>query len=299
MTIHTIDLHFLGFDDTIATFLIETSEGPILIETGPHSTFERLKKGVEEKGFQLADIQHVFLTHIHFDHAGAAWALAEQGSNIYVHRFGRKHLQDPTKLYASAKRIYQDKMELLWGEMKGIPEAQLICPDHEQKIRIGNTTIQAHYTPGHAVHHIAWQIEDQLFAGDVAGVKIREGIVVPPCPPPDIDLEAWQQSIAHIRTLNLQTIWLTHFGPVKQLNEHLSALEERLQAYANWIRPHYEAGREAAEIQGDFEAWVQKDLQDNGIEGIHLQQYQYANPPWMSVAGLLRYWHQKKGNQSA
>ncbi|MFK7948532.1 MAG: MBL fold metallo-hydrolase, partial [Saprospiraceae bacterium] len=106
--IHILDLKFLGLNEAIAAFLVETSEGVVLIETGPHSVNSNLEKEVERCGFKLSDIQHVFITHIHFDHAGGAWALAKQGATIYLHPFGKRHLGEPSKLYASAKRIYQD-----------------------------------------------------------------------------------------------------------------------------------------------------------------------------------------------
>ncbi|HKK80460.1 MAG TPA: MBL fold metallo-hydrolase, partial [Phaeodactylibacter sp.] len=106
--IKTLDLKFLGKPDTIASFLVETSEGPILFETGPYSTFDNLKAEVERHGHQLADIKHVFVTHIHLDHAGAAWALAELGADIYLHPVGQGHMHDPSKLVASATRIYGD-----------------------------------------------------------------------------------------------------------------------------------------------------------------------------------------------
>ena len=131
--IHVLDLHF-KVESAIASFLVETSEGPILIETGPHSTFEFLKKGLEKHGYQPSDVKHVFLTHIHFDHAGAAWAFAETGAKVYVHPFGYKHLLDPSKLYNSAKRIYGDEMETLWGDMKSIPEDQLFAVEDKTEI---------------------------------------------------------------------------------------------------------------------------------------------------------------------
>ena len=115
--VHIIDLHF-QMDHTIASFVVETAEGPVVIETGPHSVYPQLVSGLQKLGYQPADVKHVLLTHIHFDHAGAAWAFAEQGATVYVHPRGWKHLQDPTRLYNSAKRIYQDQMETLWGDMQ-------------------------------------------------------------------------------------------------------------------------------------------------------------------------------------
>lgn len=290
-----IDLHFLGKSSTIAAFLAETSQGPILFETGPYSTFGHLKHGLAQHGYKPADIAHVFLTHIHLDHAGAAWAMAEAGATIYLHPFGKAHLHDPSKLVASATRIYGDDMDRLWGDMKGIPETQLKTVAHEEKIQIGDTSIAAWHTPGHAVHHIAWQIEGALIAGDVAGVKIGNAPVVPPCPPPDINVEDWQRSIKLIRKLPLQEVYLTHYGRVAgpDILVHLDELEEELLAWAEWIKPHYASGSDPKAITPEFMSWVQSRLSAKGVSKAELELYENANPSWMSVAGLLRYWKKR------
>ncbi len=294
MKIHTLDLHFLQHDETIASFLIQGDNGELaLIESGPHSTFEALQHNLRSLGVSLTQIKHVFLTHIHFDHAGAAWALAQQGATIYVHPAGAKHLSDPTKLYNSAKMIYGDKMEYLWGQMNGIDASQIYTPTQGEKISIGNLELTAWHTPGHAVHHIAWQLGDTLFTGDVAGVRIGNGIVVPPCPPPDIDLEAWENSLNLINTLNIKSLKLTHFNEVTNIQEHLAALKNILWDWANWIKPHFEAGESAAAITPKFQAYVAEQLRTHGIEGELAARYESANPAWMSVAGLLRYWSKK------
>ena len=112
--IHVIDLKFKGEDNGIASFLVETALGPVLIETGPHSTLDTLESGIKKLGYQLTDVKHVLITHIHLDHAGAAWCFAEHGSTIYLHPRGYRHMHDPTRLLASAKMIYKDEMESLW-----------------------------------------------------------------------------------------------------------------------------------------------------------------------------------------
>lgn len=291
--VHVLDLQFLGTDQTIAAFLVETGDGLALVETGPYSTFPQLKQHVSQLGFTLEDIQHVFLTHIHLDHAGAAWALAERGATVYVHPFGMRHLLDPSKLMESARRIYQDEMDRLWGDMRPIPADRLQAVEHETVIRIGDLSWKAWHTPGHAVHHIAWQLSDVLFTGDVAGVRIGNGIVVPPCPPPDINIEDWQASIRLIRSLQPRLLYLTHFGPVSNAGTHLYELENRLLAWAAWMLPYYEKRVEPQVIIPQFEAYVKEELAANGVSGEQLVRYEYANPAWMSVAGLLRYWKKK------
>lgn len=293
--VHILDLDFLGIDHAIASFLIETSAGPVLVESGPHSTFETLKNQVEKAGFRIEDVKHLLLTHIHFDHAGAAWALAELGATVYVHPFGEGHMQDPTKLYNSAKMIYGDEMERLWGQMKKIDADKLYAVDHGEKITIGEYTFTGWHTPGHAKHHIAWQVEDVVFTGDVAGVKIENGPVVPPCPPPDINIEDWNESIDLVLGLNPEKLYLTHYDGVTEIESHMSDLKVMLNDWAFWIKEQWEQGRSAEEITPDFSRYTTDQLKEQGLNDHGVSQYEAANPSWMSVAGLIRYW--KKKNQ--
>ncbi len=291
--INIIDLHFLDSDQAIASFLVETDAGPILIETGPDSTFAHLESGIRKYGYQLTDIKHVFLTHIHFDHAGAAWRLAEKGAGIYVHPDGLPHLASPEKLWNSAAQIYGADMNRLWGEMKPIPEELLVEAGHNESFKIGNTKITALHTPGHAVHHIAWKIDGIIFTGDVAGVKIHRGPVVPPCPPPDINIEAWKSSIEIIIEQKAEKIYLTHFGEIRDIFRHLDDLEIVLDDWANWMKPQFDAGKNPQEIIPEFMAYTKEQLLEKGCSPETIQVYEYANPSWMSVAGLLRYWKLK------
>lgn len=290
--IHILDLEF-QVKLAIAAFVIETSEGPVLVETGPHSVLPRLESGLADLGYKLSDVKHVLLTHIHFDHAGAAWALAREGAKVYVHPRGYQHLHDPSRLYGSAKRIYGDMMESLWGLMEGIPEEQLVAVSDEQLIEIGDLQFKAWHTPGHASHHIAWQLGDDIFSGDVAGCKINQGPVVPPCPPPDINIEDWVASINVLRAQNPKRLFLTHFGIVEAVEEHLSSLENILHDWANWMKPHYEAGRKAPEVVPEFQAYAAQQLSEAGLSETEVARYEAANPSYMSVAGLMRYWHKK------
>lgn len=294
--IHTVDLQFLNVPQAIAAYIIETTEGPVLVEAGPYSTYDHLKTGVQSLGYTLRDIQHVLLTHIHFDHAGAAWALAEQGATIYVHPLGAPHLAHPEKLWNSAKRIYQDDMDRLWGEMRPVPESQLREIGHQEVLTMGDTSITAHHTPGHAVHHIAYQVGDAIFTGDVGGVRINRNLVEPPCPPPDINVEDWQQSIRLLRNLAPQALYLTHFGQVDDVALHLDRLDKQLINWADWVREKLETGQSAETITPDFVAYVKNQLRAQGASEELVKQYEAANPSWMSVAGLVRYWKKKEGS---
>ena len=288
--ITTIDLEFLGHKETIAAFLIETTEGPVLIETGPHSTLSKLKAGIEKAGYAMEDVKHVFLSHIHLDHAGSAWCFAAHGANIYLHPFGERHMANPEKLLASAKMIYQDDMDRLWGTLKPIPKNQLRVVGDNEKIKIGKTSLKALHTPGHAVDHIAWEFGETLFTGDVAGVKIGAGIVVPPCPPPDINLDDWKRSIRRIQLRRYDELYLTHYGKITEVKNHLTELKGRLDNWANWIKPYFDQGVDQKVIVPQFQEYVKRQLVAGGVTGENLERYEGANPSWMSVAGLMRYW---------
>lgn len=291
--IKTIDLKFLQENHSIGAFLVRTFFGPILIETGPMSTFKNLEAEINALGYQLEDIKHVFLTHIHFDHAGAAWKFAEHGAKIYVHPIGIPHLENPEKLWNSAKQIYQDKMNFLWGEMKPIPAHLLIPANDQDEFSFGDIKIKVHYTPGHAVHHNCYQIDDVIFTGDVAGVQIDKGPVVPPCPPPDINIKLWKESISKIKKLNAKRLYLTHFDVKHNPNEILEELEKTLDLWANFIKIYFDTNTEIDKIVPEFMAFTSRNFKKNGLSTKEIQTYEYANPSWMSVNGLLRYWKLK------
>jgi glyoxylase-like metal-dependent hydrolase (beta-lactamase superfamily II) len=158
MKVHTIDLKFMGVERSIAAFAIEGPDGVALVECGPHSTIVHLEAGLAQLGFQLTDVRHVFLSHIHFDHAGAAWVFAQHGAKIYVHPAGLPHLAAPERLYQSAQQIYGDEMEPLWGRMEPIDQQYLHAPAHNEVVEAVGLQFKALYTPGHAVHHIAWEV---------------------------------------------------------------------------------------------------------------------------------------------
>lgn len=292
--VHVLDIHFLNESEVIANYLIESSEGLILIETGPETAAKNLQDAIAELGFDWKQVKHVLLTHIHFDHAGGAWKFAANGAKIYVHPIGLPHLNSPEKLWNSAKRIYLDDMERLWGEMKPISEDLLVPLDDGDTLKIGDVEIITHYTPGHAIHHNAYQIGDTIFTGDVAGVKIEGGPAVPPCPPPDINIEAWKESIAKLEKLNPKRLFLAHFGEVTEPHKHFEELKEMLADWATWIKPHYQAQTPTAEVTPKFIEYTQNQLREKGVSEAVVGKYEKGNPSYMSVTGLYRYWKLKE-----
>jgi glyoxylase-like metal-dependent hydrolase (beta-lactamase superfamily II) len=287
--INIVDLNFLGYNQAIAAFLVPTSDGLVLVETGPHSTLPTLLQQIEILGYRPDQVRHVLLTHIHLDHAGAAWYFAQLGAKVYVHPVGLPHLQSPERLMSSATRIYGDDMNRLWGQMKAIKTEQLIAVNHGQTLTFGNRTFEAWHTPGHAVHHIVWKLGRVLFTGDVAGVKIFEGPVMPPCPPPDIDIEAWNQSIELILKADIDELYLTHFGKITNVRPHFEQLHYFLNDWYQWMSDHLQAESDLNKLIPLFQQHVGKQLVKLGLSENEIEVYEAANPSWMSVYGLSRY----------
>jgi glyoxylase-like metal-dependent hydrolase (beta-lactamase superfamily II) len=289
MKIHTIDHDFFA-KRVIASYLIENGGDPILIESGPDTTFHKLEKGLNEHGYSIEDIRNVFVTHIHLDHSGAAWRFADAGAKIYVHPFGAQHLADPAKLVASAKRIYNDQMETLWGEIRPIAREHIHEIRDGEKIKIGSIGIEAVETLGHASHHHSYLVDDHLFTGDAAGVRIDNGPVLPPTPPPDINIDLWQESIRKIMSLKPQALYLTHFGKSGDVEDHLKELENRLLKVTEWAGERLKQGKTEEEMIIELESMFREILVKAGADKQLVEAYELADPFWMNVGGLVRYW---------
>lgn len=291
--IRLIDSHFLNESHVIGTYVIESNDGLIIVDCGPVTVFENYQKGFKEAGYDWRDVKHVLLTHIHFDHAGSAWKFAQNGAKIYVHPIGLPHLENPEKLWNSAKMIYKDDMERLWGNMEPIGKKYLVAVDDQDELNIGGVEVRAFYTPGHAIHHNAYKIGDSIFTGDVAGVRINDGPVVPPCPPPDINIEAWKKSIQVLRSQKPERLYLAHYSVVENVEEHLAALEKMLDDWSQWMKPHFDKGETPDILTPKFVEYTQNQLRKMGVSEENVQRYEKGNPSFMSVTGLLRYWKLK------
>lgn len=303
MNAHVLDTRHLGRPGIIAATAVEARDGVILFDSGPESTFANLTAELRTSGFAPEDVRHVFLSHIHFDHAGAAWRFAELDATIYVHPKGAPHLIDPTKLVASATRLYGAEMERLWGRFAPIaPERVRVLEDNDV-IRVAPFEVRALETPGHASHHHVYQWDDNLFGGDIAGVRIGGGPPVPPFVPPELHVESWIESIAKIRALNVARLFLPHFGPVEgSIAAHLDALEKRIRRWAIWFRDRIRAGNDEPQLTAAFAGIVAQELQEAGASEDEMRDYEYADPSFMAVSAAIRYWkkhHPEEVNQSS
>ena len=270
--IRTIDLHQLGHRHVIAAFQL----GGVLIDCGPGSTVQTLLEALgDERPRVLA------LTHIHLDHAGAAGALVERFPEleVWVHERGAPHLVDPSRLLASATRLYGEDMDRLWGTMVPVPAENVrVLRGGEQ---LGQ--LEVAYTPGHASHHVSYWHErtGTVFAGDVAGVRIAPSeYVLPPTPPPDIDLEAWQESIALLRAWKPKQLAVAHFGTFDDAGPHLDRISRGLEIVAQRARTM---------TLEEFVAAAGEDVAAAG-DAEDMKPYTLGAPPDQTYAGLVRYW---------
>jgi glyoxylase-like metal-dependent hydrolase (beta-lactamase superfamily II) len=298
--IHVLDTQHLGRRGIIASTLLESDEGPILFDTGPESTFENIVSELNRNGFHPRDVRHVFLSHIHFDHAGAAWRFAELGATVYVHPRGAPHLIDPAKLVASATRLYGDHMERLWGKFGAIAPERVCILEDNAVVRVAPFEIHAIATPGHASHHHIYYWDDNVFGGDVAGVRLGNGPAVPPFVPPELEIESWRESIAKIRALNPAKLFLPHFGLIESdIPAHLDALEERVIRWSTWFRDRLRVGDDEQKMMPAFADYLAAELHSLDATETAVADYEHADPSFMAVSAATRYWRKRHPEEVA
>jgi glyoxylase-like metal-dependent hydrolase (beta-lactamase superfamily II) len=289
--VHILDTQHLGRPGIIAVTALETTDGIALFDTGPESTFENISTAMGAAGFSPNDVRQVFLSHIHLDHAGAAWRFAELGATIHVHERGARHLLDPSRLMQSATRIFGGEMQRLWGEMRPVPQDKLRVTNDNVALRAGQFELQPIGTPGHASHHNIYHWEDKLFGGDIAGVRLDGGPPIPPFVPPELNIESWCDSIRRMRSLGASYLYLPHFGLIEgDLAGHFEALEERVRRWAGWFRDQLRKGRGESELVPDFAHYEAADILESGAPNERLADYEQADPSFMAVTASIRYW---------
>ena len=270
-----IDVLHLGRDRVICAYEIDG----VIVDPGPASSVDTL---IDRLG--PTEPRVLLLTHIHLDHAGATGVLCKRYPKlkVYVHEVGAPHLIDPSKLLKSAGRLYGDDMWELWGEVAPVPEERITALS-------GGETVEGFrvaYTPGHATHHVSYFHEEsgEAFVGDVAGVRVPPfDHTIAPTPPPDIDVEAWLDSLHTLASWNPQTLGLTHFGQVTEVTEHLHRMRCALVESAERARMKDEE---------TFIARMEQELLE-ATDPATVEAYEQAAPPNQLYMGLERYWRKR------
>jgi glyoxylase-like metal-dependent hydrolase (beta-lactamase superfamily II) len=271
-----IDLHFGGRERSVGVYLVETTDGPALFDCGPATTLPHLVEGLRAHGLELIDVRHLLLSHIHLDHAGAAGTIVRRhpALTVWVSPVGAPHLVDPSRLERSARRLYLDMFDPLWGELLPVPEAN---------VRLAEGDVlgwECFPTVGHASHHVSYIREGMLLAGDACGVRIAPaGYVLPVSPPPDIDVEAWHATTNEIRRRNPDRLALIHFGIHDDPVAHLDRLDAELDVWAERVR--------SGMGPDEFAAAGRADAGGAGDD------YDRVAPYVQSWYGLRRYWDKR------
>jgi glyoxylase-like metal-dependent hydrolase (beta-lactamase superfamily II) len=272
-----VDLLHGGNERSIGVYPIETDGGLALFDCGPASCVEALEAGLAARGYELADLRHLLLSHIHLDHAGAAGTIVREHPElqVWVSEAGAPHLVDPSRLEASARRLYGESFDPLWGELAPVPGANVRIADGRA------AGLEVFPAPGHASHHVCYFDGSTLYAGDAAGVRIEpHRAVLPPTPPPDVDVEAWYRTLEEIERRAPERLALIHFGLFEDVSYHLADLRGRLDV---WSRRVEDGADEDAFVRA-----VREELPDEERDA-----YDRAMPFWQSYRGLRRYWDRR------
>lgn len=289
-----IDTFHNGLPGTVGVFLVPLPTGGFaLVESGPGSTLENVRAGVGAAGYDVEELRSVLVTHIHLDHAGAAGALARAtGAEVVVHALGAPHLADPTRLVASARRIYGEAMDELWGPMAPVSGDRLRSVEGDDLVEVGGLQVRVLHTPGHAAHHVSYLFPDgTLFTGDSAGIRLPASpLTRPALPPPELALEAWEDSVARMRAAGPERLMLTHFGEVREADRHLAELPERNRLWAEEVLAGMNAGEDEPALVRRVQALEDRELQAGGaLAGVRLRNKAVSDAA-MTVMGVARYW---------
>jgi glyoxylase-like metal-dependent hydrolase (beta-lactamase superfamily II) len=296
VSIDFIDLQFLGTPHVIGAAVLTGTDGVTLIDPGPTSCLPALEAGLHGRGLALRDVRSVLLTHIHLDHAGAAGTIAERVPNarVYVHERGAPHMIDPAKLLASATRLYGDRMDLLWGAFLPVPADRVTVLTGGEQLPLASTAIKVAYTPGHAKHHVSYLDEKTgvAYVGDTAGVRVAGDYLIAPTPPPDIDIEAWHQSLNTIDDWQPVSLFLTHFGAVTPSRAHLARMRATITTAANTVRELMKTPGTEEELAHRFAEQMRHDVRKSLAEQ-EARAAELAAPFDQLWQGLARYWSKR------
>ncbi|MDR7482752.1 MAG: MBL fold metallo-hydrolase [Armatimonadota bacterium] len=302
-----IDTLYQETERAVGAYLL-LGRRPALIETGPASRVETLLAGVRAAGLDPAALQAVAVTHIHLDHAGAAGALVRRFPHleVYVHPIGAPHLADPSRLVASAGRLYGDRLGPLFGDVVPVPADRIRPLDDGTAVALGSRRLVALESPGHARHHLVYHdaARGELFTGDAAGVALPgRRAVRAPTPPPELDIPAWLQTLERLRTLRPRRLLLTHFGPHDWADGLLSTLAAQLQTLERLALEAVDAGLDEPSALARLARAVAGSGQDQASAaaaedragaagqgaGSDAERLEVIMASWQSAQGLLRY----------
>jgi glyoxylase-like metal-dependent hydrolase (beta-lactamase superfamily II) len=294
-TVKLIDVQHLGRAKAIGSYLL-LGDQPALVDPGPASAVATLEAGLAAHGLRVEDLRALLLTHIHLDHAGATGTLARRNPQlrVYVHQLGAPHMIDPERLLRSATRLYGDQMGYLWGEFLPTPAEQVTALAGGERITLGRRSFDVTYAPGHASHHVIYHepATGGLWVGDDAGLRMPGYTYVRPAtPPPDIDLEGWQQTLDAMLALRPAFLALTHFGAYPDAERHIGELRDRLHTWSEVVCEGLRNGADDGEQSRRLEQHAASEL--NGAPASAHTLYAQAASVDQCWQGLARYWRKR------
>ncbi|HXR33471.1 MAG TPA: MBL fold metallo-hydrolase [Verrucomicrobiae bacterium] len=292
-----LDLHWAGHARSIASALLRSGDGVALVDPGPSSTIPNLREQLAVHGLGISDLDALFLTHIHLDHAGASGSLVRENPRlrVYVHSRGAPHMADPSKLLDSARRLYGNTMQRLYGEFLAVPQANLNILEGGETLSVGSRELQVVYTPGHASHHVTYfdASEGLGFVGDTAGIAIDgHPFILPATPPPDINLELWNSSLDAIAALNPKRLFLTHFGFSNHPARHIASYRERLLRWSDLVAKILTEGADDSQSSEAFVNAIAAEARES-LPREEVDHYLFNGALHLSWLGLARY-HRKR-----
>ena len=292
-SITTLDNLWMGRPRSIAAGLLESDGHRTVVDPGPGSTLETLHRRLQARGIGVGDLDAILLTHIHLDHAGATGALVRKNPRlaVYVHRIGAPHVIDPSKLLASAQRLWPNELQRLFGETLPVPVENLRILDGGENLKLGSRQVEVVYTPGHASHHVSYfdKTAGVAFVGDTAGVRMEgNSFVMPATPPPDIDLGIWDTSFAAILDRKPARLFLTHFGYSENPSEHISLFRERLHRWAALTAEILRTAASDAAATDSFMSATYAEISEH-LPADEAAHYAFSAGLNLSFLGLARY----------
>ncbi len=294
MEIVTIDLEFQGKTGVIAAYLIRGEEGNVLIETGPGSTRECLVSKLGELGVSAKDFAAVFVTHVHLDHAGAIGWWTGQGVPVYAHPKAVKHIIDPERLVESARMVYGDAFDRLWGEMTASPKDLVNVIEDGEAITVAGIEVTAIDSPGHAFHHHCYQIGSVIFAGDAVGAKLSHvDYLSVTAAPPQFHLSHTLETLEKIRALKPTAIYPTHFGAVEDVEEHLNSYRDAVELNVQFVRDRLREGMDEDSLRVAYQAFNMEQSFRAGLDSSRWEAYQIINGTDMCADGIRMYWERE------
>jgi glyoxylase-like metal-dependent hydrolase (beta-lactamase superfamily II) len=281
--------------------LLESDGHRAIVDPGPGSTLDTLRKELGARGVSVHDLDAILLTHIHLDHAGSSGALVKENPRVavYVHKLGAPHMIDPAKLLRSAARLWPDNLEQLFGEVLPVAESNLRILEGGETIKLGSRKIEVAYTPGHASHHVSYfdSVEGVAFVGDTTGIRIEgHSYVMPATPPPDIDLRLWDSSFATILERQPKRLFLTHFGFSENPAAHIAEFRERLQRWMETTEKILQTAKSDSGAMDSFMAAMRAEIGEH-LPPEEVEQYVATAGLNLSFLGLAR--HARKRAQAA